>query len=273
MSDLTLALYVKLRDAVYARTGLYFDERKQYFFVRRLERRMELAGTATATEYLGLLGSDTAEVLSLAEELTTNETYFFREYPQLQSFADEILQDRLEEKRRANDWTIDLWCAGCSTGEEPYTLAIILREVVEDFLRWRVRITATDLSREVLRDARRATYGPRSVRDVPTVYLERYFDQTGDTFTVRPAITGMVDFRHANILDGSVARDLAGADFVFCRNVLIYFDDASRRRAVDHFYEALAPGGYIFLGHSESVGRITSAFRLVRRGGMLAYVK
>lgn len=275
MVELENGLFVKLRDMVYERTGLYFDERKKYFFSRRVEQRIEVVGATSVVDYYQMLryGDAQDELQELAEALTTNETHFFREYPQLKTFAEDILPEVLEQKRRNGDRFLRLWSAGCSTGEEPYTLAIILREMIEDFERWEVYLTATDISRDALRAAKRAVYGERSVKDVPTVYLDRYFRPEQDGWSLVPPITQMVRFRHANLMDTWVARELSGLDFIFCRNVLIYFDDASRRKVVDSFYDALRPGGYIFLGHSESVGRITSAFRLVRRGEALVYVK
>ena len=145
--------------------------------------------------------------------------------------------------------------------------------MIDDFERWKIRLTATDISRAVLRKARRATYGERAVRDVPPEYRHRWFRQDGEEWSVTLPITRLVEFRHANLLDKAVADELRGQDFVFCRNVLIYFDDESRRQAMSLFYDSLDVGGYIFLGHSESVGRFTSAFHGVRAGDQLVYRK
>ena len=276
MLELKNGLFLKLRDLVYEHSGMYFDERKEYFFARRVEQRLDETGSIDAMDYYRLLryGDEGAsEIQALVESLTTNETYFFREYPQLQTFADVILPECLERKRETRDRHLRVWSAGCSTGEEPYTLAIILREMIEDFDRWQITLTATDISRAALRTARGALYGERSVKDVPTPYRQRYLRPERGAFRVVPEIRQMVTFRHGNLMDSSMVSQMESLDFIFCRNVLIYFDDASRRRVVDSLYDALRPGGYIFLGHSESVGRITSAFRLVRRGESLVYMK
>jgi chemotaxis protein methyltransferase CheR len=275
MLELDDPLFIKLRDLVYELSGMYFSDKRKYFFTRRVEHRIEAAGASDATDYYQMLrfGRSSAELHALTEMLTTNETYFFREYPQLQAFANAVLPEVLEEKRKRNVRYLRVWSAGCSTGDEPYTLAIILKEMIEDFGRWEITITATDISPQVLAIARRAVYDERAIKDVPHEYRERHFTSTPDGYSVMPAIRKMVRFRQANLLDESVGREMDGQDFVFCRNVLIYFDDASRRRVVDMFYDALCPGGYIFLGHSESVGRITSAFRVVRRDGALVYTK
>jgi chemotaxis protein methyltransferase CheR len=284
MLNVDPALFLKFQKLIYDQTGLHFDERKQYFFTRRLEHRLEVAGSSNPQDYYQMLryggNGAVAELQALVESLTTNETYFFREYPQLQSFADVILPEVLERKRRQSDYVIRLWSAGCSTGEEPYTLAIILREVIEDFDRWKIYLTATDINRAVLRTAEGAVYGERALKDVPTLYRQKYFqlERTSayaaeQLYRLQPVISRMVKFQPANLMDLAVARGLGGQDFLFCRNVLIYFDEASTRQVVSGFYDALRPGGYIFLGHSESVGRITSAFQMVRRGDSLVYMK
>jgi chemotaxis protein methyltransferase CheR len=268
--------FTKLRDLVYERTGLYFEDKKRYLVERRIDLRVEAVGATNALDYYQQLryGGDKGEFQEFVESLTTHETYFFREYPTLQSFADDVLQNVLTAKRRSGDRFLRIWSAGCSSGEEPYTLAIILREVIDDFDRWQIELTGTDISRAVLRQARRATYTERSLKDVPTSYRQKYFRcDANNEWVVTMPITRLVKFRHANLQDGAVARELSNQDFIFCRNVLIYFEDASRRQVVDLFYDALRPGGSIFLGHSESVGRITTAFRAVMHGKSLVYEK
>ena len=268
MVEIDTEIYNKVCGLVYDLTGLRFDEQKKYFVARRLERRLEITGATSILDYYQMLrygNHNSAELLALSESLTTGETYLFREYPQLQDFADEILPIVLERKRRNHDNVIRLWSAGCSTGEEPYTLAIILRETIEDFDRWQINLTATDLNPAALQIARKALYGERSLKDVPTVYRQKYFQPEGENYQVVPAVTRMVRFQQANLMDHAATGNLTGLDFIFCRNVLIYFDTASCRKVVDKFYDAL--------GHSESVGRITSAFQLVRQGKMLTYMK
>ena len=171
--------FARLRELVYERTGLYFDDRKRYFVERRMDQRIEAIGATSASDYYHLLryGPDGEEFQEFVESLTTHETYFFREYPVLQAFADGALQRTLEQKRRTGDRSLRIWSAGCSTGEEPYTVAIILREVIDDFDRWQIELIGTDISRAVLRRARQATYGSRALKDVPTEYRNKYFRQ------------------------------------------------------------------------------------------------
>jgi len=161
-----------------------------------------------------------------------------------------------------------------STGEEPYTLGIILQEMVENVRNWDIRITASDIDVIALEKAKEAVYAARSIRDVPPEYLERYFRQQADgNYKLSKNIRQMVNFEHLNLADKTEVRKRNGYDVIFCRNVLIYFDDLSRKNIVDHFYVALNPGGYIFLGSSESLGRINSAFKIKRVEGFLVYYK
>jgi chemotaxis protein methyltransferase CheR len=264
-----------LNDLIYQALGLAFDDSKADFIQKRVEKRMALLGITRADDYvfhLRFLDGDGKEMQALANLVTTNETYMFREFDQLQAFADCCLPEVLQESEKRGRKVLRVWSAGCSSGEEPYTLAIILREVVHDIDTWDVRILATDIDEVRLEMARKATYGLRSVKEVPEAYMHRHIvELDADTYVVSPETTRLVEVRHLNLHDRIAMRGVRGMDFVFCRNVLIYFDDASRKDVVDRFFHALKPGGYLFLGHAESVGRISSAFALKRFGKHLVY--
>ena len=272
---LTAEQFKQLRELIYRDLGLYFEDAKVYFLSKRVERRMRSLGMDQVSDYLFHLRftEGPREMQELANLITTNETYMFREYEQLATFSDFCLPLLLEQKLKSGNRRLRIWSAGCASGDEPYTLAIILREVIDDFSRWKIQLTATDISQNALKTARRGLYSERSIKDVPTIYLNKYFKLKDNLYQLLPPIIDYVDFQHANLLDRKVASELDGLDFVFCRNVLIYFDDISARKVVDSFYDALRPGGFILLGHSESVGRITSAFKLERMGDMLVYMK
>jgi chemotaxis protein methyltransferase CheR len=210
---------------------------------------------------------------ALANLVTTNETYMFREYDQLQAFANHCLPEVLSAKQARGDRTLRIWSAGCSSGEEPYTLAMIVQDVFPQAQSWDCEIVATDIEENMLQRVAAARYGARSVGDVPPEYREKYLTQDGDEWMVRRRTAALVNARHLNLSDRMAMRAMRGFDFIFCRNVLIYFDDLSRKAVVDHFYNALNKGGYIFLGHSESVGRATTAFTLKRFETHLVYVK
>jgi chemotaxis protein methyltransferase CheR len=275
--ELTSQQFGRFRDLIYAKLGIHFEDRKVYFLKRRLEERMAAHAMAKFDEYVFLLAQcdpDGVEMQALANLITTNETYMFREYEQLEGFANLCLPEVVDAKRARGDRTLRIWSAGCSSGEEPYTLAIIVREVLLDVDRWRVEIVATDVDEGMLELSAQARYGERSIKHVPEDYRPRHLVRTGrEEYAIRPETKALVTVRHLNLHDRAAMRQMRGFDFIFCRNVLIYFDDASRKGVVDHFYEALNPDGFIFLGHSESVGRITPAFKLRRLEKQLVYCK
>jgi chemotaxis protein methyltransferase CheR len=266
-----------LADFIYRKAGIRFELKKMYFISKRIQRRMEELGVETPAEYIRFLrfsDRDGLEFQKLVNLLTVNETYFFRDFSQLQAFGEHCLPEVAERKAARGDMTLRIWSAGCSTGEEPYTLAIILLEMLDDSRKWDIEILASDIDQNVLARAREAHYGARSLKDVPPEYLERYFIKSGNGHhSVSPRLRKLIRFEHLNLAEKEKLRQKRGFDFIFCRNVLIYFDDVSRKQLVDSFYVSLDRGGYIFLGSSESVGRITTGFQLKRAGGYLVYYK
>ena len=265
-----------LRDLVYQRTGLMFEERKIDFVRVRVIRRAHALDCRTVRDYVYRLrfsDQDGTEFQQLIESMTTNETYFFRDFPQLECFANQALPLLTECKRTRDDYSLNMWSAACSTGDEPYTLAIILRACLDDFARWRIRLLASDIDTRVLAQAREGRYTPRAVQDVPSAYLDRFFLRNGDTYHVSEPVRRMVDFVHLNLIDPPAMERQRGFDIIFCRNVLIYFDDRSRQVVLDQFYRALLPGGFLFLGHSESVGRISGAYEAITLGDTVVYRK
>jgi chemotaxis protein methyltransferase CheR len=237
---------------------------------------MTALGLADPREYLFKLGyADPRgeEMQALANLVTTNETYMFREYDQLQAFANHCLPEVLSAKQALGERKLRIWSAGCSSGEEPYTLAMIVQDVFPQAQSWDCEIVATDIDEIMLKHVAAARYGARSVAEVPDEYREKYLIEDGDEWVVRRRTAALVQARHLNLSDRMAMRAMRGFDFIFCRNVLIYFDDLSRKAVVDHFYNALNPGGYVFLGHSESVGRVTTAFKLKRFENHLVYVR
>lgn len=265
----------RIRTLIYDKTGIYFEVKKDYYLKTRVMQRVRELKCNTFMEYYGqlLYAQQDVELARLIEELTINETYFFRDFPQLQGFAENVLPAYLAKKRQMHDYSVNVWSAACSTGEEPYTLSIIMQEMIDDLRNWRIRVCATDIDRKVLRHARLGLYGERSMRDTPIPYRQKYFRELPDGSQVLPEAAGLVSFEQINLIDKIAMRRKTGFDFIFCRNVLIYFDDDSRKRVLSSLYDALNPGGYVFLGHAESVGRITASFVLERIGDFLCYKK
>lgn len=273
--ELPLEYFIKLRNLIYERTGISYEENKIYYIKKRLQQRMQAGEFIRIEDYikhLKLFDPKGREFQELMNLLTVNETYFFREFSQLQVFAEACLEETSQVKWEANARTIKIFCAGCSTGEEPYTLGIILKEMLDDFPDWNVLIKAVDIDENVLRVARRGVYDQRSIKDVPPSYLKNYFSVTATgQYAIDDSIKDMVNFEHLNLMDRRALRYEENYDFVFCRNVLIYFDDVSRKQVVDKFYGILRRGGFIFLGHAESLSRISTAFRIRRLNEHIVY--
>ncbi|MDT8447023.1 MAG: protein-glutamate O-methyltransferase CheR [bacterium] len=265
---------IPIRDLVLTQAGLFFEEKKFYFIEKRVQKRMQATNSSSAKEYFRLLklgGGD--EINQLIEELTTNETYFYRNLPQLESFAEEALLMVVEEKRKRNDFKLRLWSAACSSGEEPYTLVMLLKDHLADFSRWQIEVVGTDIDTKILAKAQAAVYDQRAVKDVTPQNLRAYFEEQSSRYKVKDEIVKFVKFQQLNLMDRMSMRRMQGFDFAFCRNVLIYFDEESRKRVVGGIYDALNPGGFIFLGHSESVGKLSAAFKLIKFQKSLSYRK
>jgi chemotaxis protein methyltransferase CheR len=275
-TDLSDEEFRLLRDFVHERFGLYFDESHRGSFRARLAPRLALLGLASFEDYyrhLRFAPDRDEEVTRMVSHLTNNETYFFREQPQLAVFGSLVLDAIKARKARAGEKRLHVLSAGCSTGEEPLTLAMILFDSGRFVWGWEVRVTGLDVDGTALETARRGVYHKNSLRAVPPPALERHFVPDESGTRVREASRRSVSFRAGNLLDPASYSGLAPLDAVFCRNVLIYFSDAAVQRAVGLFHEALAPGGYLFLGHAESLGRVSSGFVPIRFQGAIVYQK
>lgn len=273
---LSVEEFIRLRNIIYDKAGLYFEEKKIYFVKKRVEKRMETLSLTDVGDYTNTLkfkDKSGRELQALLNQLTTNETFFFREENQLNAFRDHCLPETLDEKRRKNNKSIKIWSAGCSSGEEPYTLGILLKENIIDNPYWNIQIAGTDIDTDILARAKTGDYLERSVRYMPPGLLKKYFVPHENGYTVKNEIKKMVSFHHVNLFDSLKMRIFRNMDFIFCRNVLIYFDDAARKAVMANFYDSLNPGGYIYLGHSESVTRISSAFEIKRAGGFIVHQK
>lgn len=265
--------FTLIRDLICQKSGLYFQPSKRQYFLRRLRRRMELYGCHRLSEYYTILESDGRELSELLNLLTTTETYFFRNRQQLKSFQEEVLPVFIQKKRESGVSHIYLWSAGCASGEEPYTLAMILLDTLPDIDHWRISMVGTDINTQVLEQARKGIYTARSLRDTPQQYITKYFTKESDHYRICDRVKQMVTFRPGNLVDKQGSSLIQNIDCIFCRNVLIYFNVESCRAVVNMFYENLTRNGYLFLGHSESLYRITTIFKLVKLQHSLVYYK
>jgi len=265
-----------LRDFIHERFGLFFDEGQKDSLRSRLAGRLSSLGLLSFEDYYRYLrfGPQRAdEEARMISHLTNNETYFFRELGQLQVFSDTVLRSVKERKARQSDRTIRIASVGCSTGEEALTLAMIVYDSGQFFWGWDVRIFGVDVDPEALEKARRGVYHQNSFRAMTDAVRDRHFVKTGGGQQAKDVLRRLVTLRQGNLLEASSYDGLTPLDVIFCRNVLIYFSDAMILRAVSLFRELLAPGGYLFLGHAESLSRITDAFTPIRFQGAMVYQK
>jgi len=215
-----------------------------------------------------------AELVSLLNEITIGETCFFRNQPQLDALRKVVLPKVIETKGKLPIRTLRIWSAGCSTGEEPYTLSMILLEESAGLLKgWTFEILATDLNERSLVHCKHGVYGEYSTRNLTPYYQQKYFVAAGDQLQVSPRVKSCVNFSRVNLFDDARVAFMKSMDIIFCCNVLIYFDVVSKRHVIQHFYNNLLPHGYLFLGHSESLYGISDDFRLVHFPSATAYVK
>jgi len=253
-----------LRDFVYQHCGLHFNADSRYLLEKRLNKRLAHHQLKSFKDYYYLLRynpNKDQELNEVVDALTTNETYFFREEFQLKTFTQEILPEIRKRKESQGDRRLRIWSAGCSTGEEPYTIAMLLLEI--PFLQnWQVDIIGTDISQKVLQVARKGVYGNSSFRSTDPTYQQRYFSEVEGKFRIADKVKNLVTISHLNLFDAPRVALLGKMDIVFCRNVIIYFDPAGKKRVVESFYQRLHPEGFLLLGHSESLMNITNAFAL-----------
>lgn len=272
--ELTNEEFRLLAAFVYDYSGLHFEESGKFIMESRLQNRLREHRFDSFLKYYHyiMFHQDRAnEVNHLIDTLTTNETYFFREKNQLDAFSEEILPELA--RRNSSTRRLRIWSAGCSTGEEPFTLAILIRESGL-FDNWNLEIIGTDINHRVLRSARRAVYGQSAFRATEEPYMKRYFTPGDDgRYTLDESVRSMVHFGHLNLMDEKMIGLIGECDLIMCRNVIIYFDRNSKAKAVNSFFRKLVPAGYLLLGHSESLMNITTVFKLKHLKRVMVYQK
>jgi chemotaxis protein methyltransferase CheR len=249
----------RLCDFIYRRSGIAYGEGKRAYVERRLAQGMHRTGTASVAAYLAMLRLSPAEAERLVNSITVNETYFYREDYQLRCLGRAILPEIVA--RRGPGDRIRLWSIPCSTGEEPYSIAIWLLENWALVDAYNIEIVGSDLDSQALAAAREGRYGDRSLGRLPPAVVERYFEAplAGRRQIIRD-LRESVSLGPANLVDAASMAAQGRFDVIFCRNVLIYFDAAAQCLASRHLFEALLPGGFLCLGHSESLGRLPTGF-------------
>ena len=277
-----------LQVLVYQERGLHFDERRSHFLQDRLLRRMRACQTPSFYSYYRLLTSQDGkrEMSVLLENLAIHETSFFRNKAQFDLFHKVVMEELLQRKQERRDCSLRVWSAGCSTGQEPYTIAMLVCDALAYYyLRnplpyetptpkplvpppWKVEVLASDISYTALRTAQDGVYSDAQMEAVDFAYRLRYFDKIGDRYAVKKAVKDLVRFDFHNLKTEFLPQR---NDVIFCRNVMIYFDEPEQKRLVEKFYRCLNPEGYLFLGHAESLFGISEKFRMVHRDNGTAY--
>jgi chemotaxis protein methyltransferase CheR len=287
-TPLTDAELKLLQTFIYQECGMHFDERRTHFLRDRLQRRLKACGLESFYAYYKLLTSREGkpELSALLENLTVNETSFFRVKPQLEMFQKSILEEVLHRKQERRDWTLRIWSAGCSTGQEPYTLAIMVCDALAYYyLRnplpfdmpvpkplipppWKVEILASDISFSALLTAGQGVYTDAQMEPVDYTTRLRYFEKSADKYVVKQSLKNLIQFDFHNLKTEFLPQR---NDIIFCRNVMIYFDEAEQKRLVEKFYRCLNQEGYLFVGHAESLFGVSTKFHMIHRNSATVY--
>jgi chemotaxis protein methyltransferase CheR len=269
-------LFQQIRDLVYTASGIFLPDEKLYLLAAGCNRRIQQLPVPSPNEYWKYLNSrsHTAELRELLNEITIGETSLFRNRPQLEAVRRVILP-ALTKKTSRTTKHLRIWSAGCSTGEEPYTLAMTMLEAGAHLLKgWTIEILATDLNDRSLKAAQTGIYGDYAMRSTTSHFKDKYFEPVDPkTMQVRDQVKKLVTFRRLNLQDDSSMNLMRDMDMIFCRNVLIYFNHSSKSKVVSHFFTSLNLGGYLFLGTAESLMKLNDQFHPVHFPGTVGYWK
>jgi chemotaxis protein methyltransferase CheR len=255
--------FLKFREFFYRKTGIMFADNKRYFVDKRIQDRMLSCGSKCFADYFDKVCFEIsgAELQALVNAMTVNETYFYREEYQLRCLVDSILPEVVRTLEPGEP--VKIWSMPCSTGEEPYSIALHLLEHWARVDEFDIEITASDIDTEAIRKAKLGIYGERALQYVTEREVDKYMLRLEQgKFQVVEELRDSIKFCQVNLLEATANRALRGFHVIFCRNLLIYFDDLSRREAAEALFTMMAPGGFICLGHSESMSRISSLFSL-----------
>ena len=266
-------IFKQLRDLIYEQTGIHFQENKKYLLESRLQPRLRARRCHTFSEYLNFLRFDPyrdGEFAELYTVITTNETYFFRDDAQLDTFMTVIIPAVM--KQNSGTKQLRIWSAACSTGDEPYTLALLLRDYAP-LANWSIDILATDISENVLEAGRKGVYRAHSLRKVPASIRTKYFSGGSEEFAIAPHVKALVRFMNLNLYDRQRLKLIRGIDVIFCRNCLIYFDHKAKDQIITDLRDALRPRGYLIIGFSETLHDHSGSFHAIHAGRSVVYEK
>ena len=260
--------YEKFRKVIYDQCGITFSTTNRSILDSRIKDLLRKKNIASPSEYLDLVLKNSEEMKLMLDSVTTNLTRFFRNQPHFDAFINYVIPHVIEQKKKGVDKTIRIWSAGCSTGEEPYTIAMIMKEICPpgfDF-----KITASDISLKSLMVGQQGFYGDNKVDGIPADYLAKYFTKVDGGYQVKKELQDTIRFDYHNLMNDSGARNL---DVVFCRNVLIYFDEPAQLAVINRFWDSMAAQSYLFIGHSESLFGMKTQFEFLKTEWACLYKK
>jgi len=253
---------------IYDESGIYFSESNRTILESRLKEKLRTSDLDSAHDYYRLISRDKDELKALLDSVTTNLTRFFRNTSHFQTLEYYVLPHLIEYKRAKNDLNLKIWSAGCSTGEEPYSIAMVAKNILPP--NFRLEITASDLSLRALMIAKEGFYPESKLKGVPESYFRKYFAGKGDGYIVSEEIRNLVKFDYHNLKFSSGLKNL---DIVFCRNVIIYFDEAAQRAVIEKFWDVMNNHSFLFIGHSESLFGMNTRFEFVKTDWACIYKK
>jgi len=256
------------RDLIYNESGIHFSDSNRSILESRLKERLRNTEIPTVGEYHKLIVSDKNELKTLLDTVTTNLTRFFRNTMHFQTLENHVIPELIKYKQEKGQSRLRVWSAGCSTGEEPYSIAMVLKELVPPSIK--CEVTASDLSLKSLMTAKEGFYPENRINNIPDKYLQKYFDQKDNGFKVKDEIQNMVAFDYHNLKNKSGQVNL---DIIFCRNVIIYFDEAAQKNVIENFWDSMNNHSYLFIGHSESLFGMNTKFEFLKTDWAVIYRK
>jgi chemotaxis protein methyltransferase CheR len=268
--------FTEWRKFIYDLCGIYFQDNKKYLLESRLQKRIKHLNIDSFGKYLFYLKSNPnreAEKNQLFEAITINETYFFRNQPQLDALVSQIIPELIKEKNKGIQ-KIRIWSAAASSGEEAYSVAMMINEMIQPkFPNLSFEIIGTDINYAVIETAKKGIFKEYSIRNTPPIYLKKYFEKVDNTYIINAKIKNMVSFKIMNLYDDKAIKMMSKSDVIFCANVLIYFDQDSKIKVISNLYSNLNSNGYLFIGYSETLHGISKAFKLVSFPKTIGYKK
>ncbi len=260
--------FKQFRDLIYNESGIHFSDSNRSILESRLKERLRKTKIETTKEYYRLITSDKGEMKTLLDTVTTNLTRFFRNTMHFNTLENYVIPELIKWKQEKRQNILRVWSAGCSTGEEPYSIAMVMKDKLPSSIN--LEVTASDLSLKSLMTAKEGFYPENKVNGVPEKYLQRYFEKKNNGYQVKDEIKKLVTFDYHNLKNDSGQRNL---DIIFCRNVIIYFDEAAQKNVIEKFYEAMNNHSYLFIGHSESLFGMKTKFEFFKTDWAVIYRK